>query len=106
MDELEAIKQKKLEQLQQQVQKQQLEQQKVEQQIMMLENMVKPRLTREALERFGNLKAGQPQLAMQVLVVLGQLIEAGKLGQVDDSIMVQILKELQPKKSEIKIIRK
>jgi programmed cell death protein 5 len=106
MDELEAIKKRKLEQLQQQAQKQQLEQQKIEQQIMMLENMVKPRLSREALERFGNLKAGQPQLAMQILVVLGQLIQAGKINHVDDNTMLQVLKELQPKKSEIKIIRK
>lgn len=106
MDEIEAIKKRKLEQLQMQVQKQQQEQAQVEQQIIALENMVKPRLTREALARFGNLKTGQPEIALKVLVVLGQLIQAGKISTVDDYLLVEILKEIAPRKNEIKIIRK
>jgi len=102
MDELEEIRQRKLEELQ----KQQQEQAQIEQQILALENFVKPKLTKQALVRFGNLKTGQPQLAISVLVVLSQLIKTGKVNNVDDELLKSILHELQPKKKETKIIRK
>jgi programmed cell death protein 5 len=106
MEELEELRKRKLAMLQQQVQQQQEEQLNAEQQIAALESLVKPRLTKDAASRFGNLKAGQPQTALQLLVILGQLIQAGKLAAVDDKILVEILKEIQPRKKEIKIIRK
>jgi len=102
MEEIDEIRQRKLEMLQQQKQ----EHARAEQQILALENIVKPRFTKEALTRFGNLKTGQPEIAMQLLVILGQLIQAGKVAVVDDDLLVNILKEIQPKKKEIKIIRK
>jgi programmed cell death protein 5 len=106
MEELEEIKKRKLEQLQQQLKDQQEEQQKIQQELAVLENFIKPRLSKEALVRFGNLKAGQPKLAIQVLVVLSQLIKAGKLSNVDDDTLKEILQEILPKKRETKIIRK
>ncbi len=102
MEEIDEIRQRKLEMLQQQKQ----EHARAEQRILALENIVKPRFTKEALTRFGNLKTGQPEIAMQLLVILGQLIQAGKIAVVDDDLLVNILKEIQPKKKEIKIIRK
>jgi len=103
--ELEEIRKRKLEQMQEQVQAKQQEQIQIQQQIQALENFVKTRLTKEALIRYGNLKAGHPQLAIQILVVLSEAIKSGKVNMVDDDLLKSILKEMQPKK-ETKIIRK
>jgi DNA-binding TFAR19-related protein (PDSD5 family) len=100
--ELEKIRQKKLDELQEQKQ----EQLEVQKQISQLEHVVKQRLTKEALVRFGNLKAGQPQLAVQVLIVLNQLIKSGRIDQVDDDTLRSVLQEMRSEKKGIRIIRK
>jgi len=105
-DELEEIRNQKLADLQQQaLQEQVQEQAQVQQQLQELENLVKPRLTKEALERFGNIKAAHPEKAIQLLVTLAQLIQTGKLDSVDDRTLKEILSKLTQKK-EFKVIRK
>ncbi|MBW2995207.1 DNA-binding protein [Candidatus Woesearchaeota archaeon] len=101
MDELEEIRQRKLEQLQ----REQQEQAQIQQQILALENFVKQKFTKDALARFGNLKTGHPELAIQILVVLSEAIKAGKVNVVDDELLKSILKEMQSKK-QTRIIRK
>ena len=109
MDELEEIKRKKLEMLKQQqaesMQEQAQEQQQLQQQIQQLEAIVKQALTKEALERYGNLKAADPEKAVQLLVILAQAIQQGQIQKVDDNTLKEILKKLNPKKKEINIKR-
>ena len=107
MSELEEIRKQKLAALQQQaLQEQVQEQAQVQQQLNELENFVKPRLTKKALERFGNIKAAHPEKAEQLLVGLAQLIQAGKLDMVDDNTLKDILSKIIPEKREFKIRRK
>lgn len=107
MDELEALKKKKLEELQQaEAMQQSQEEAQLQQQIEQLEAVVKQLFTKEALSRYGNLKAAHPEKAIQVLVVLGQLIQQGKIHKINDSQLKEILKQLTPEKKEFKIKRK
>jgi len=102
MSELDLLKQKKLEELQ----NAQEEQLQVQQQIQQLESVVKKALTRDALSRYGNLRSAHPEKAIQLLVVLAQFLEQGKLKVVDDLTLKQLLLTLQPAKKEFKITRK
>ena len=103
MSELEEIRKQKLAALQQQALQ---EQTQIQQQLNELENIVKPRLTKQALERFGNIKAAHPEKAVQLLVALAQLVQAGKLNIVDDNILKEILSKIMSEKREFKINRK
>ena len=108
MDELEQIRKRKLEQLQrlqqERIQPSQEETQ-LQQQIEQLELIVKQALTKEALQRYGNLKAAHPEKAMQLLVILAQAIQQGQISQVDDKTLKEILIKLTPEKKEFKIKR-
>jgi programmed cell death protein 5 len=111
MDELEELKKKKLQELQQKQQQalhqQAQEQAQLQQQIEQLEAAVKQFFTKEALERYGNLKAAHPEKAVQVLVVLGQLAQSGKIAQkVTDDQLKALLKEMEPKKKDFTIKHK
>ena len=110
-DELDELRKKKLEQLRQQQQdsisQQAQEEAQLQQQINQLEILVKQHLTKEALTRYGNLKAAHPEKAVQLLVVLGQAAQSGQLsGKVDDSQLKELLKRLTPEKKDFKIKRK
>ncbi len=110
MDELEEIRKKRLLELQEQqksaYQKQLEEQQQVQAQVNELETLVKQYLTKEALQRFGNLKIAHKEKTLSVLVALGQLIQSGKIrSQITDDQFKEILKRLEPKKTDF-IIKK
>jgi len=111
MDELEEIKKRRLMELQKeqegQFQQQSQEQQQVQAQIEQLEVMIKQFLSKEALQRYGNLKAAHQEKAVQLLVVLGQAIQQGQIKEkITDEQLKNILKKLQPEKKEFKIKRK
>jgi len=101
MDELEDIKQRRLQAMQQQAE----EHAQLEQQIDQLETMVKSKFTKEALQRFGNVKTAHPEKAVQVLLVLGQALQNKHVEVIDDTILKQLLSNLNEKK-DIKIMRK
>tara|TARA_Y100000310_G_scaffold242605_1_gene246771 strand:- start:1424 stop:1756 length:333 start_codon:yes stop_codon:yes gene_type:complete len=109
MDELEEIKKRKLEELKNaqsgQMQQQAQEEEQLKQQLQQLEAIVKQALTKEALERYGNLKTAFPDRAVQLLVILAQAIQSGQITQVDDNALKEILKKLSPEKKDIKIKR-
>ena len=109
MDELEEIKKRKLEELKksqlEQLQQQTNEEEQLKQQIQQLEMIVKQALTKDALERYGNLKAAFPERAVQVLVILTQALQSGQITQVDDDTLKEILKKISPEKKDIKIKR-
>jgi programmed cell death protein 5 len=105
-DELEELKRKKLEALQQNQQDQVQEEAQLGQQVEQLEAIIRQHLTKDALERYGNIKAAQPEKAVQVLAILGQLIQTGKVDIINDEMFRQILLKITPQKKEIKITRK
>jgi len=106
MDELEEIKKKRLMELQEQQGEQLQEQQQLQAQIEQLEAMVKQFLSKEALQRYGNLKAAHADKAVQLLAVLGQAIQQSQIKEkISDEKLKSILKQLQPEKKEFKIKR-
>ena len=110
MPTLEEIKKKKLEELmrlqQEKLQQQAQEQAHMQQQIEYVEEKVRQFFTKEALARYGNLKAAHAEKAVQLLLVLFQAIQKGQVhGKIDDSVLKKILEQLTPRKKEIKIKR-
>lgn len=109
MDELEEIKKRKLQELQEKqqeaLQQHGQEEAQVNEQIEQLESIVKQVFTKEALQRYGNLKSAHPEKAVQVLVLLGQAIQQGQIKSLNDDQLKEILMKLSPKK-EIHIRRK
>ena len=65
-----------------------------------LEGMVKPLLTKEALERYGTIKTAFPEKAIQVLVVIAQLAQSGRISTVDDALLKKLLIQLTPQQRE------
>ena len=105
MDELEEIRKRKVEELKKQQLYQMQEEQQIQQQVQQLEEIAKQVLTKEALERYGNLKIAYPDRAVQLLVILAQAIQSGQVTKIDDDMLKEILKKLTPKKKEFKIKR-
>ena len=103
MSELDEIRQKKIREIQQRQNEDIQEEMQLQQQIAQLESVVKQALTKDALERFGNLKAAYPEKAVQVLVVLGQLIQSGKINKIDDGQLKELLSTIATRKKDFKI---
>ena len=106
MTDIEELKRKKLEELQRQQQETNSEEAQIQQQVEQLESVVKQRLTKKALERYGNLKTAHPELAVQLLILLSQAIQTNQIKTVDDDALKNLLMRLQPKKHKFKMIRK
>ncbi len=103
-DELEEIRQKKLIELQKErFQKQIQEQAQLQKQIEQLEALIRTKLTKEAISRYGNIKAAHPEVAVQLLLVLAQLIQTQPIESIDDDELRQILQKILPEKRETKI---
>ena len=102
MNELEEIKQRKMQELmqnQQEIQEQQMQEGvQLQQQIDQLEAIVKPRLTKEAIERYSNLKIAHQEKAIQVLVMVAQALQSGQINQINDEQLKELLKKLTIKK--------
>lgn len=110
MPTLDEIRKKKLEEmmrLQQSNFQEQAEQQaQIQQQIEQMENAVRQFLSKDALARYGNLKAAHQEKALQLLVILFQAIRKGQVkSKIDDATLKKILEQLIPKKRDIKIKR-
>lgn len=107
---LDEIRKKRLDEMmklqQEKIQQQSQEQAQIQQQIEQMESIVKQFLTKDALIRYGNLKAAHKEKALQLLVVLFQAIHKGQVkGKIEDSLLKKILEQLTPKRKEIKIKR-
>ena len=109
MNELDEIKKRKMEELKtaqlEQMQHQAGEEEQLKQQIAQLEMVVKQALTKEALQRYGNLKTAFPDRAVQLLVVLAQALQSGQITKIDDNTLKDILKKISPEKKDFKIKR-
>ena len=106
-EELEAIRRKKLEEIQLEGQQQAaFEEQKrmIEAQRQMLMRKI---LTPKARERLGTLKTARPDLVISIEDQLIALARSGRVrGQIDDNELRMLLGKLIPKKREIKIERR
>jgi programmed cell death protein 5 len=110
MPTLDEIRKRKLDELmqlqQERLRQQSDEQSQIQQKIEYVEGLVKPFLSREALERYGNLKTAHQEKAMQLIFVLYQAIQKGQIqGKIDDPTLKKLLEQLNPKKKEISIKR-
>ncbi len=105
MDELEQIKARKLQQLQEQQNASMQQEALLQQQLEQVEMIIKQHLTKDALERYGNIKSAHPEKALQIIAVLGKGIEAGQLKTVDDAMLKNLLSRLQTEKKEFNIKR-
>lgn len=108
MNELDRLKQKRLQELQQkQIQSQLQEELKLQQHVQQIEELVKTKLSREAIQRYGNIKAAHPEKAVQLLAFLGQMIQTGKLQEtITDEKLKIILNKISPQKRDINISRR
>ena len=100
MDDISAIKQRKIEQLQAQLNQQREE----TQQIAALEEAVKKYFTSDAMVRYGNLKAADPEQAVKALVLLSRLLRSQQIQGIDSETLKNVLRQLQPR--DITITRK
>lgn len=107
MDELEQLRQKRLQELQGQgnIQDQQDQESQLTQQVAALEQIVKKKLDKYALERYSNIKLADPQKAVQLLLVLAQVIQSTNVAEITDEQFKDFLMRI-PQKREMKIIRK
>ena len=110
MPTLEEIRKKKLEELmqaqQEKLQSQSQEQAQIHQQIEHMESVVKQIFTKEAVERYGNLKTAHQEKALQLLVILYQAMQTGQIkAKVDDSTLKKFLQQMTPKKKDFNIKR-
>jgi programmed cell death protein 5 len=110
MDELEELKKKRLLELQksqqEEIARQNEENQKVQDQVEQLEAAVKRFMTKEAIQRYGNLKVAHSEKAVQLLVILGQALQQGQITKkITDLQLKNILKQMQQGKKEFNIKR-
>ena len=76
----------------------------LQQQIQQLEALVKQYLTKEAIQRYGNIKAAHPETAVQLIAIIAQAIQSGQIKEkIDDETLKDILINLQKPKREFKI---
>ncbi len=105
--ELQALRQKKMAQLQMAQQQETAMKDDAERAESQKQAILRQILTVEAKERLGRLKLGYPELATNIENQLIMLHRSGRLpGQVDDETLKKLLAQVQPKKREISITRK
>jgi len=107
--ELERIRQEKLRALHAQNSGEEDSETQLAQEIDALEAMVRPRLSKEAMQRYANIKIAHPELSLQVLIILARAIESGQAGNgiIDDEAMKSLLQKMNSMASkEFKITRK
>jgi DNA-binding TFAR19-related protein (PDSD5 family) len=106
MDELEEIRKRKLEEMQARQVAGNQEEAQIQQELQQLEIAVKARMSKEALQRYGNIKTADNEKAVQLLLILGQLLQSGRISSIDDKTLKQVLLQATPKKKDFKITRK
>ena len=103
-EELEAIRQRKMAELQQQALKEQSQDQAVAEAQAQKDAILRKILTPEARARLSNIKMVKPEFAEQIEMQLIQLASSGRLkGQVTDEQLRELLVQLQGKERERKV---
>ncbi|MFQ6128768.1 MAG: DNA-binding protein [Thermoplasmata archaeon] len=106
-EELEAIRRKRLEQLQREQEQKLIEEEQAAQIEAQRQTLLRKILSSEARERLGRVALAYPDVARGVENQLISLVQAGRVQSVvDDATLREILRKVMPKKREIKIERK
>ena len=103
-DELDAIRQKKLAEMQQQAAQEQLADQQVADAQAQKEAILRQILTPEARQRLTNIRMVKPQMAEQIEIQLIQLAGSGRLrSRVTDEQLKSLLQQIQGRERERKV---
>jgi len=106
-DELDTLRQRKLQELQVRAQQEALEQERAKQFEAQKQMVMRQLLTPEARERLANLRMARPDIVESVENQLISLVQSGRITQqIDDYTLRQILRKIVPSKREIKIERR
>ena len=104
MSSLVEIRKRKLEEMMNSQGESSAQQSQMQQQVLQLERIAKKYLDRDAISRYGNIKAANSEKAIQILVVINRLIQSGKInGVINDATFKDLLLQLIPEKKEMKI---
>jgi programmed cell death protein 5 len=111
MSDLDELKHKRLEELQQlsheRMAAQLQEKQNMHQQIEALENLARNAMSKEARQRYGTLKLAHPHTAVQLCIFVVRAMESGKLqGIISDEQLRDILVQMDSGTHQKTIIRK
>ncbi len=105
--ELDAIRRRKLQELQQYQDQAVAQQQMRDQQMAQRQTILRQILTPEARERLGRIELAYPELADSIENQLIALAQSGRVQRaIDDTTLKQILERVMPKKRDIKIERR
>ena len=105
--ELEALRQRKLEEMRAQQDQHYAAEAQEKQYDAQIQQIIRQILTTDARERLGRLKVARPELVASVEQQLLGLAQSGRLsGKINDEMLKAILDKVVPKKREIKIERK
>ena len=97
-DDIQDIRNNKIKELEQQ--------QKIAQQINQLESLAKQYMTKEAIERYSNLKVAHQELAINVISLIAKAVKTNQLKQkITDQQFKDILVEINPNKERFRIIK-
>lgn len=105
--ELEAIRQRRMAELQQQAQNQAAQEEQAKRMEMQKQNALRQILTTEARQRLTNIRLANPHMADTVEMQLIQLAQSGRIqGIIDDTMLRNILAQITPQQREITIERR
>lgn len=106
-NELDLLRQRKLQELQNRAQQEAAAQEQAKQVEAQKAMLMRQILTPEARERLANLRMTRPDVVEQVEDQLVMLVRSGRVSQqIDDYTLRQILRKVMPTKREIKIERR
>jgi len=106
-DELDAIRRRRIVEIQQQAQQQAVAESQARQVAAQRQGVLRQILTPEARERLGRIELAYPEVAESVESQLIALAQSGRVqSQIDDRTLQDILRRVVPKKREIKIERR
>jgi len=106
-DELSALRQRKLQELQSRAQQEAAAQEQARQMDAQRALVMRQILTPEARERLANLRMTRPDVVETVENQLIMLVQSGRVSQmIDDYTLRQLLRRVMPTKREIKIERR